>query len=92
MFEDDFVRAMQRREKQGPIAIALTPSALLAVIGNVQLALRHPGNTGPTAALLRDQILPQLIDALASGNPVLRRGAEMGNDPARDVTSDPRRN
>ena len=37
-----------------PLQLELTPMQAAALLGNLQLALRHPGNTGPSAEVTRD--------------------------------------
>lgn len=43
--------------------VSLNPSEMLAVISHVQLALRHPNNTGPSAELA-EAVIRRWIDLL----------------------------
>ena len=47
------------REFVLPIYLELQP--LLCMVGNLQLALRHPANTGPSARIVR-KIVDQIIE------------------------------
>jgi hypothetical protein len=85
MFEQEFIAAMERKDREGLMLIELPPSMLLAIISHLQLALRHPGTTSRLSEQMRREIVPSLINHLAGDDPVLRRGLEMGNDPKHDV-------
>lgn len=47
-----YVAIMQ--SMHGPIQIELTPIQAAAVLGTLQLALRHPRHIGPSAQIVRD--------------------------------------
>lgn len=96
-FQEAFIAAANRRAAGPPLALELDVSATLAVIGQLQLALRHPGNAGPTAAATR-RFVRDLITAVVRGaGPdgsdarTLRRGLDAGFDPTCDVADDPAR-
>ncbi len=39
--------------KQEVVAVLLTKAEILSLVGNIQLALRHPENNGPTREVAR---------------------------------------
>jgi hypothetical protein len=83
-------KLIRRVEQEGDgvgdaiIAVHLEPAAALAIIGNLQLALRHPGNNGANAGIAR-----RLIDALIlmldeAGLPAHAQLARLGDNRAYD--------
>ncbi len=59
--------------------------ALLTLVGNLQLSLRHPANTGPSALAAR-QIIEQIIERLREdGLTAHAELATLGNDPQFDL-------
>jgi hypothetical protein len=82
----DFIAACLRREAAGPLPrFDLSISAALALVGQLQLALRHPANNGDTS-ILAEGFTRAMIDALAIGPDaaILRKGLEKGFDPDAD--------
>jgi len=78
--------ALGRMQEIGAGVVVRLPAAYaLAVIANIQLAMRHPGNTGPSRAKAEEAVR-WMIDALCEHEPVLRTMLEMGFDPSQDVT------
>lgn len=67
--------------------MASTPARLYILISQIQLAARHPGNTGPSAAIAR-QIADNMTDAICHHIPEARETIEQGWNPAYDVTRD----
>lgn len=67
-----------------PVALTLHPDSALAVLGNLQLALRHPANTGPSALMVQ-AVCNDLVDRIApdAGSPV-HALCMAGFDPAHD--------
>jgi len=57
---------------------------LITVIAQVQLALRHPDNTGYSARQARE-ILDAWIEHLEGSEPAVGEYLRMGFDPAHDV-------
>jgi hypothetical protein len=68
--------------------VELDLATAVVVIGQLQLALRHPGNVGESAKIARD-VATQLIDHVACTD-VIRHGLEAGFDPNCDVPMTPR--
>jgi hypothetical protein len=59
-------------------------TAALALIGNLQLALRHPANTGPSSEVARtfiDGLIDRIRDA---GFPANAEMLRLGDDPGYD--------
>jgi hypothetical protein len=72
------------RDGDAPLAVQLGPAAALAIIGNLQLALRYPENNGANARIAR-----KLIDALIlmldeAKLPAHAQLARLGDDPGND--------
>ena len=63
------------------IPIVIGATAALSLVANLQLALRHPGNTGASAIICR-QICEGLISRLPSDAQILAR---LGYDPRYDA-------
>jgi hypothetical protein len=63
------------------LTVPLSPGEMLAVIAHVQLALRHPGNKGPTAQLA-ETVIRRWIDLLPEA---VRPYQMLGFDSAYDV-------
>lgn len=49
------------------LMIGLTPLALLSVIGNLVLALRHPNNDGPSSKITRKVVAGMAETLIESG-------------------------
>jgi hypothetical protein len=91
---DAFARARQatlirRLEAERPadyvLPLHLNMLMLLTLVANLQLALRHPGNTGPSAEAARG-IIDGIIDRVRDdGYPAHAELMELGNDPAYDT-------
>ena len=69
------------------VEIASTPARLYILISHIQLALRHPNNTGPSAEIARE-IAMNMTEAVCHHVPEAREVIEMGWNPAYDVTDD----
>ena len=66
-----------------PVHFDLT--AALAIIGNLQLALRHPANIGPSSQLLR-RVIDGMIERIEkSGLPANAEIARLGDNPEYDT-------
>src|SRR5258708_5797312 len=67
----------------------LDQTSVLCLIANLQLALRHPGNTGASAAVARkfvDGMISRMKDA---GLVATAELARLGDDPAYDDPAPP---
>lgn len=82
-FQAAFLADMRRRAAAGPVTLEIDVGAAVGLIGQLQLALRHPANTGPTAKEA-ERFVRKLIDVIAD-TPVIRRGLEAGFSPENDV-------
>lgn len=80
-------RAREEAERLGSglqFPVMLDLPAALAIIGNLQLALRHPANTGPSARTARyfcQEIICRMREAGFVANAEIAR---LGGDPAYD--------
>ncbi len=68
-----------RLSDRPPVGVQLAPAVAMALIGNLQLALRHPQNNGPAARLMR-QFCGDLITELAGGDPTIELVLRSGED------------
>lgn len=66
-----------------PVIIDVDPSTAVAIVAQLQLALRHPSNRGDTARRCRE-FLDRLI-AVLGRTEVLRLGLAAGDNPAFDA-------
>lgn len=66
------------------INLHLQPTTALAIVGNLQLALRHPNNKGPNSKIIRS-VIDTLIDGLAQDNPRIRTLLKRGDDHRFDM-------
>jgi hypothetical protein len=65
-----------------PVHLDLT--ALACMVGNLQLALRHPANTGPSSEVAR-RIIEEITQRIkAEGFPVHAEIMRLGGDPVYD--------
>jgi hypothetical protein len=62
----------------------LTPAQAMALLGTIQLALRHPANVGPTARAMRDLAL-MIENWLQDCGPAVKKLCELGWNPDEDV-------
>lgn len=69
------------------IQFATTPARAFVLLGNIQLALRHPGNNGESAGIAREIGL-NLQKAICAYVPEVEPLIEMGWDSSYDVTSE----
>lgn len=81
-FQEAFMKDLGELERGQNFKMEFSASALLAVIGQLQLALRHPGNRGHSA-LLVSQIVAGMIREMGRTE-VLRQGLMAGVDPRHD--------
>lgn len=69
------------------IDMASTPARLYILIAQVQLALRHPDNTGASAEIAREIVL-NMTEAVCHHVPEARESIEQGWHSAYDVHRD----
>ena len=87
--EAKFLEAWKRLEKShGTFKLEIGFSELLALVGNVQLALRHPGNKGETARIARN-LLDAIIASVAAQDPFCAQMLRLGFDERHDVPREP---
>lgn len=67
------------------IDMASTPARFYILIANIQLALRHPDNTGASAAIAREIAL-NMTEAVCHYVPEARETIEQGWNPAYDIS------
>jgi len=80
-----YVAELNRAEAEGFVfQLNMNATETIAFIGNLQLALRHPGNKGPTAKLCRKTI-DAMIEVIESRYPILGSVARRGDDPKCDM-------
>jgi hypothetical protein len=83
-FQALFLRDAKAKAGAGqPITIEMSFSQALTIVGQLQLALRHPGNRGPSFKETL-HFTRRLLDAVATTE-ILRAGLEAGFDPQWDV-------
>lgn len=83
--EEDFWRKLGNCTEV--IELATTPARLYILIANIQLALRHPNNTGASAEIAREIAL-NMTEAVCAYVPEARESIELGWNPAYDQTED----
>lgn len=71
------------QKKKVMLPLVLTPVQAMSLIGQLQLALRHPENTGESA-LLAHKLIAELSDDLKSVHPnfveIIAMGENINND------------
>lgn len=83
---DDLLKALEQYDGDR-ISLAIDPRQLFMIISHLQLALRHPDNTGESAIAVR-AMTERLIDILAQVVPETRPILEMGWNECYDVAHD----
>lgn len=80
-FEKDplFIQFSEEFKKFEEVPFTLETTALHAwiIACQLQLALKHPENKGPSAEMARE-LAQKIFNKIGEGNPVLRQVAEMG--------------
>jgi len=82
-FESAFVELVTELYDR-KLTVELTLPVAVMLVAQVQLALRHPDNTGASVGFVR-RFLDDLIDQIAAGDETLLTGLRAGFDPAHDV-------
>lgn len=72
----------------GPIAFDLGVGMVVALIGQIQLALRHPANTSEPAQMAR-AFVDDLIGSIGDRSPWLAEFLRLGDNPGCDQPADP---
>lgn len=81
--EKAFVAELREMHRQGiKIRLELNPAAAFAVLANLQLAARHPGNNGPSVKIARG-VADRIADHF--DGPISREVIRQGWDPSFDV-------
>ena len=85
----EFTRAMELVDEftaacGDEVRLNFNVSVLLTLIGQLQLALRHPRNVGPSSVEAR-MLVDILIGQVEARSPALAAFLRRGYDPARDV-------
>lgn len=81
-------RIREERERLGDefqLPVLLDLDSALCLVGNLQLALRHPENTGPSAAVARRAIDGIIERAREAGYSAHAELMKLGDDPRHDV-------
>lgn len=85
---DELTEQARRQREEQPdwkLPLILEPQMAIALVANLQLALRHPGNQGSTRAVAR-QVIDGIIARFAeTGMTAFAMLAALGDDPAYDV-------
>lgn len=81
----DFLDAIASHNE--PIPIGITPSQLFILIAQLQVAQRHPGNTGDSA-IAALEMGKRLAEILYQVVPEARATIEQGWDQSYDITRD----
>lgn len=86
--EADANRIRNHLKTADPVAIELSGVVAMGLIANLQLALRHPENRGPTSALMRC-LCDEVIEKFANGDATIETLMRRGYDPKFDVKAWP---
>ena len=84
---DDVARALDKHvEEKGPFAIELNAAMAFMVISQIQVAIRHPENSGASAqfavdfAHLLTQQLPEIAQTVVAAGWDVRQDVPVGED------------
>ncbi len=84
-FQEQFLHDMGQLQAGGTsVWLQLQPAEALTLVGQIRLALRHPGNRGASTRIA-SSVIDRLIDQLAVTE-TLRVGLQAGADPRHDTT------
>lgn len=82
--EEEILVDLERLDSSGSrCTLELTPSHALTLLSNLQLALRHPGNIGLGAQVIRG-LCDELIGFFDTNSPCLGALARAGDNPTYD--------
>jgi len=83
--EAEMIQAMNEwMTENTPVPLVLSPSAAMAVLGHLQLALRHPSNTGHAAEIVREVCGDLIAQIAPDADSPARAFCMAGFDPAYD--------
>lgn len=86
--EADTIRIRNHLKTTDPVAVELSGVVAMGLIVNLQLALRHPGNRGPTSVLMRC-LCDEVIEKFANGDATIETLMRRGYDSKFDVKAGP---
>lgn len=69
----------------GECELHMKPISAFMLLGNIQLAMRHPLNVGASTATM-EKLKEGLIDYLSAGNETIEALLRLGDNPDFDVT------
>ncbi len=78
------IQEIERKHGREPVHLHLDMPTVVCLIGQVQLALRHPANTGASAQHIRDTI-DRIIDSVDRESPGIGQFLRRGYDSNYDV-------
>lgn len=78
--------AASEQHGDAPLKLDINVFTLMCVVANIQLALRHPGNTGPSTEAAQAFVL-ETQKELGSVHPIFARMIDQGWDPRFDVAA-----
>ena len=82
---EEYGAALKRLSETHPtILFELAPAEMMSIVGGLQLALRHPNFTGPSAQICRKWIRA-FQEQIAQEEPVVADVIEMGFNPEFDT-------
>jgi hypothetical protein len=83
--KSEFIEAFTAwaKKRGGRFLFEVDCTCLISIIGNLQLALRHPNNVGPSARAVR-QLIDQVIAAIELEAPYVAQMLRRGDNPAHD--------
>lgn len=84
LFQDNFKRLVARHPY---LKVDVNWELGIAILGHLQLALRHPGNDGISRQMVRE-FCDELIAKVEAVTPMLAALLRMGDDPQYDQGSD----
>lgn len=80
-----FAESLDRLVAQHPcLEMRLDWTTAIAMVAHLQLALRHPGNRGESAGLIRT-MLDDLFTQIERVEPTLAKLLRLGDNPQHDV-------
>lgn len=84
-YEEKLTRALEEfADVPKPVVVELDRGTFVCLIGNLQLALRHPNNNGPSTYIVR-RFIDDFIEAIAQSHPVAADALRRGDRPECDV-------
>lgn len=82
--ERQFLKDMRRLRSREPLALVLTMGEAFTLLANLQLALRHPANRGPSARGIALEFALRVQRYLAA-TPAIAAACQAGWEPGRGV-------